>query len=315
MKVVALAGGVGGARLADGLRRQLPTGELTVVVNTADDFEHLGLRISPDLDTVTYTLAGLENPETGWGRADETWSFLEALERLGGPTWFRLGDRDLAVHMERTALLASGLPLSEVTRRIAAGLGVRPAVLPMSDDPVRTVVCTDAGELPFQEYFVARRCQPVVRSFRFEGVEAARPTSGVVEALIPAPIVILGPSNPWVSLDPILAVPGVRELLHGKTVVGVSPLVGGRALKGPAAKMALELGLPATPLTVAAHFHSILSGFVVDQVDASLADSIERMGVRTLVTNTIMRDGDSRAALASDVLRLAEAVAAGSASP
>jgi len=309
MKVVALAGGVGGARLADGLRRTLPADDLTLIVNTADDFEHLGLKISPDLDTVTYTLAGLENPETGWGRAEETWAFLDSLARLGGPTWFRLGDRDLAVHILRTSLLASGLALSEVTQRIAASFGIRVAVLPVSDDPLRTIVCSDDGELAFQEYFVARGCRPVVRAFRFDGAEAARPAPGVLEALSRAEAILLAPSNPWVSLDPILAVPGIRELLGSKPVVGVSPIVGGRALKGPAAKMAAELGLPVSPRTIAAHFRSILAGFVLDAADAEQAEPIAGSGLRTLVTNTIMRDGASRAALAAEMLGLARALA------
>jgi LPPG:FO 2-phospho-L-lactate transferase len=309
MKVVALAGGVGGARLADGLRRTLPAEDLTLIVNTADDFEHLGLKISPDLDTVTYTLAGIENPETGWGRAEETWGFLDSLARLGGPSWFRLGDRDLAIHILRTSLLNSGLSLSEVTQRIAASLGIRVALLPMSDDPVRTIVGCDDGELPFQEYFVARGCRPVVRSFRFEGAGAARPAPGVVGALTQAEVILLAPSNPWVSLDPILAVPGIRDLLRSKPTVGVSPIIGGRALKGPAAKMAAELGLPVSPKTIAAHFRSVLSGFVLDSADAEEAEPIAQTGLRTLVTNTIMRDGASRAALAAEMLGLARALA------
>lgn len=310
MKVVALAGGVGGARLADGLRRTLPAHDVTIIVNTADDFEHLGLRISPDLDTVTYTLAGIENPETGWGRTEETWSFLDSLAQLGGPTWFHLGDRDLAVHIHRTALLASGLPLSAVTQSIALSFGIRIALLPMSDDPVRTIVSTEEGELSFQEYFVARGCRPVVRGFRFEGADAARPAPGVMEAVSEAEIILLAPSNPWVSLDPILAVPGIREGLGAKPVVGVSPIIGGRALKGPAAKMAAELGLPVSPQTIAAHFRSVLSGFVLDSTDADEAEPIARMGLPTRVTNTIMRDGASRAALASEMLGLAHGLAA-----
>jgi LPPG:FO 2-phospho-L-lactate transferase len=309
MKVVALAGGVGGARLADGLRRTLPAEDLTLIVNTADDFEHLGLEISPDLDTVTYTLAGIENPETGWGRAEETWAFLDSLAGLGGPTWFRLGDRDLAVHILRTSLLASGLALSDVTQRIAASFGIRVAILPMSDDPVRTIVICAEGELPFQEYFVARGCRPVVRGFRFEGAEAARPAPGVLEALTQAEAILLAPSNPWVSLDPILAVPGIRDLLRSKPAVGVSPIIGGRALKGPAAKMAAELGFPASSRTVAAHFRPLLSGFVLDLGDAADAEPIAQTGLRALVTNTIMHDGGSRAALASEMLGLARALA------
>jgi LPPG:FO 2-phospho-L-lactate transferase len=309
MKVVALAGGVGGARLADGLRQQLPARDLSVIVNTADDFEHVGLMISPDVDTVLYTLAGIESPETGWGRADETWNFLETLAHLGGPTWFHLGDRDLAVHIHRTSLLHAGVPLSEVTRRIGAALGVEAAVLPMSDDPVRTLVGTEAGELPFQEYFVARRCSPAVRSFRFEGAAQARPAPGVAERLSEAEIIVLCPSNPWVSLDPILAVPGIEDRLRGKTVVGVSPLVGGRAIRGPAAKMAVELGRAASAVTVAEHFGGILTGFVIDRVDAASTEAIERFGIRIRLADTVMRDRRARAALAAEVLQLGLALA------
>jgi len=312
VKTVAFAGGVGGARLADGLRRVLPPEDLTVVVNTADDFEHLGLRISPDLDTVTYTLGGIENPETGWGRAEESWDFLDALARLGGPTWFRLGDRDLAVHILRTSLLASGQRLSAVTASIAGAFGIPVSLLPMSDDPVRTVVSTDDGELAFQEYFVARGCRPVVRGFRFEGAEEARPAPGVLEAMMQADVILLAPSNPWVSLDPILAVPGIRQALRSKLVIGVSPIVGGRALKGPAAKMAAELGLPVSAETVAAHFLPVLSGFVIDTTDADQAAAIEQRGLRMLVTNTVMRDGECRAALAAEMLALAKGFASGS---
>jgi len=311
MKVVALAGGVGGARLADGLRRVLPAGDLTIIVNTADDFEHLGLHISPDVDTVTYTLAGVENPETGWGRADESWGFLDTLARLGGPTWFRLGDRDLAVHVQRTAWLASGVALSAVTQRIADSFGIRLSLLPMSDDPVRTIVSCTEGELAFQEYFVARGCQPAVRGFRFEGAAQARPAPGVLVSLAGAEAVLLAPSNPWVSLDPILAVPGIGEQLRSKPVVGVSPIVGGRALKGPAAKMARELGLSVSPATIAAHFRSVLTGFVLDTADAGAAEAIERTGVPTRIANTIMRDGDSRAELATAMLDLARELATG----
>ena len=243
MKVVALAGGVGGAKLVDGLAAVLAPDDLTVVVNTGDDFRHLGLSICPDLDTITYTLAGLANPQTGWGRRDESWSFLETLGRLGGPTWFRLGDRDLALHVQRTRRLAEGQPLSQVTAELCAALGVGVRVLPMSDQPVSTRVLTEEGELTFQDYFVARGCEPRVSSFRLEGLEAAQAAPGVLQALREAAVVILCPSNPWVSLDPILALPGVRPSLALKFAVGVSPIVGGQAVKGPAAKMFRELGL------------------------------------------------------------------------
>ena len=228
LSVVALAGGVGGAKMADGLAQTMNPNQLTVVVNTGDDFEHLGLTICPDLDTVTYTLAGVANPKTGWGRAAETWSFLEELEILGAPTWFRLGDRDLAVHVFRTHMLKEGDSLTQITRQIGDSLGVPANVIPMSDQPVRTVVLSDEGELSFQEYFVARGCRPTVRGFRFEGSEFAEPAPGVLEAIIDADLVVFCPSNPWVSLDPILAVPGIRDALVTKTVIGVSPIIGGK---------------------------------------------------------------------------------------
>ncbi|MGH2606394.1 MAG: 2-phospho-L-lactate transferase, partial [Anaerolineales bacterium] len=254
MKIVILSGGVGGAKLVDGLAAVLAPEELTVIVNTGDDFDHLGLRICPDLDTVVYTLAGLADPETGWGRADESWNFLQSLAQLGGPSWFRLGDRDLALHIERTRRLDAGEPLSRVMEGLARALGVRIKVLPMSDDPTPTIVITDEGRLPFQEYFVARGWQPKVLGFSFDGIEAAQPAPGVLEALRTADAVVFGPSNPWVSVDPILAVPGIRHALEGKRVLAVSPIVGGRALKGPAAKMFAELGIPPSAVAVAGHY-------------------------------------------------------------
>ena len=234
MKVVALAGGVGGAKLVDGLAAAMPSEDLTVVVNTGDDFEHLGLSISPDLDTVMYTLAGLANPETGWGRADESWNFLETLGTLGGPTWFRLGDRDLALHAERTRRLRRGEKLSEITVDISKALGIQVRLLPMSDNPIRTMVHSDKGELTFQEYFVALACEPTVRSFEFAGADEAKPAPGVIEAIEQADVVIFCPSNPWVSLDPILALPNLRRILAASRApkIGVSPLVGGEAENG-----------------------------------------------------------------------------------
>ena len=309
VNVVALAGGVGGARLAHGLAAVRPAVRLTVIVNTGDDFEHLGLTVCPDLDTVLYTLAGLANPKTGWGRAGESWNFLEALEALGGPTWFRLGDRDLAMHAERTRRLCSGQPLSTVVDGLRRALEVEAAVLPMSDDPVRTVVETADGPLPFQEYFVARACQPAVRGFRFEGAPAARPGPGVLEALRAADLVVLCPSNPWVSLDPILAVPGLRQAAAARPVVGVSPIVGGRALKGPAAKMFSELGIPPSARAVAEHYRGLLRGFVIDEQDTALAPAIRNLGLEVLVTQVVMRGASGRRRLAEQVLRFGAALA------
>ncbi|MCS6907305.1 MAG: 2-phospho-L-lactate transferase [Anaerolineales bacterium] len=305
MKVVALAGGVGGAKLADGLARCLAPQELTLVVNTGDDFLHFGLKICPDLDTVCYTLAGLANPETGWGRAGETWNTLRALEALGAPTWFQLGDQDLATHLERTRRLAEGETLSEVTRFFCQQWGIRHRVLPMSDQPVRTIVETDIGDLPFQEYFVKYRFEPSVRGFRFEGIAQATAAPGVLEALADCDVVIFCPSNPWVSIDPILAVPGVREALLRARVVAVSPIVGGRALKGPAAKMFAEIGIPPSAQAVALHYGSLLKGFVYDRADVAEEPAVRSLGLRTLVTDTVMRSPADRRRLAEEILDFA----------
>jgi LPPG:FO 2-phospho-L-lactate transferase len=307
MKIAALAGGVGGAKLADGLARALAPGELTVIVNTGDDFEHLGLKISPDLDTVCYTLAGLANPETGWGLADESWHALESLGALGGPTWFRLGDRDLGAHLERTRRLREGQTLSQVTRAFCEAWGLSTSILPMSDQPVSTTVLTDEGALPFQEYFVHRRCLPRVTGFRFEGVDNSRPAPGVQESLEKADFIVICPSNPWVSIDPILAMPGIRAALAGKCVLAVTPIVGGRTLKGPAAKMYLELGINPSAAAVAGHYgvtglDGILAGFVLDTQDSSMAAQIEEMGIQALITDTVMLTSADRLRLAEEVL-------------
>jgi LPPG:FO 2-phospho-L-lactate transferase len=302
MKIVALAGGVGGAKLVDGLTRVVPSENLTVIVNTGDDFEHIGLYICPDLDTIVYTLAGVANPKMGWGRAEETWNFLEAFGALGGPTWFQLGDKDLALHVERTRRLRSGWTLSELTQKVCEQFNIAVRVLPMSDDPVRTMVVTHEGELPFQEYFVAQRCEPIVCGFRFQGVELARPAQGVVEALSTADAVVFSPSNPWVSLDPILAVPGIQSAIQAKPVVGVSPIIGGKAIKGPADKMYCELGIIPSALAVAEHYRRILTGFVCDQEDHLLVDKIGQLGMRVLLSNTIMRDVNDRRQLALEIM-------------
>ncbi|MBI4730917.1 MAG: 2-phospho-L-lactate transferase [Chloroflexi bacterium] len=302
MKLVALAGGVGGAKLTDGLAQLLPPENLTIVVNTGDDFEHLGLYISPDLDTVCYTLAGLANPKTGWGRAGETYHLLESLAVLGGETWFRLGDKDLATHLERTRRLHAGETLSHITRLFCRAWGVRHTVLPMSDDSVRTMVETvKYGELSFQEYFVHQRCEPKVKGFRFVGIESARAAPGVLEAIEMADAVVLCPSNPWVSIDPILAVAGIRSALEKKKVVAVSPIIGGKTVKGPAAKMYSELGVRPSALAVAEHYSGLLTGFVMDQLDAKLAEEIP---ITTMVTDILMPTQDDRRRLAQDVLDL-----------
>ena len=309
--IVALAGGVGGARLALGLAAAVPPERLTIVVNTGDDFEHLGYTICPDLDTVTYTLAGLNNRELGWGRADETWSFMETLAALGGETWFRLGDRDLALHAVRTAALARGESLSQLTAALTQRLGVAHAIVPMSDDPVRTVVDTDEGGLEFQQYFVRRRCEPAVRGFRFAGAEDAKPAPGV-SALFDADLeaLVVCPSNPFVSIAPMLAVPGIRAWLERRRfpVVAVSPIVGGAAVKGPAAKMMRELGLNVSAAAVAKHYGELVDGWIVDARDAAEAPLIEAQGRAVRVTDTLMTDPAKSAALARAAIEFAQAV-------
>jgi LPPG:FO 2-phospho-L-lactate transferase len=304
MKLVVLAGGVGGARLAAGFQRTQAPGDLSVVVNTGDDFTHLGLRICPDLDTVTYTLAGIANRETGWGLAADTYEALAALERIGGPSWFRLGDRDLATHLQRTTLLSQGLGLTAVTARLCEALGLTTAVLPMTDDSVATLVATADGELDFQDYFVRQRCEPVVRAIRFEGIDAARPTADVVAAFEAADGIVIAPSNPFVSVEPILTLPGVREHVALKPAVAVSPIVGGQAIKGPAAKMLHELGLEVSPVGVARRYEGLIDGFVMDEQDAALADAVRDLGLEVAVTQTVMRTDDDRAALANACVEL-----------
>ncbi len=307
-KIVALAGGVGGAKLAHGLAQILPPENLTVIVNTGDDFEHYGLYISPDLDTVCYTLAGLANPETGWGRKNETWGAIENAKALGGPDWFNLGDQDLGTHLERTRRMQEGQTLSQITRDFCKAWSIEPTVLPMSDQPVRTIVETDEGELAFQEYFVHRRCEPKVRGFRFEGIDTAEAAPGAVEAIEAADAIVICPSNPWVSIDPILAIlsltpthlpQGEGRRGEGNPVVAVSPIIGGETVKGPAAKMYAELGIQPSALAVAEHYQDILSGFVLDNIDAELA---KKLAIPTLTTDTLMNLLTKRAILAQDVL-------------
>jgi LPPG:FO 2-phospho-L-lactate transferase len=309
--VLALSGGVGGAKLALGLARVLPPGQLTVVANTGDDFEHLGLHIAPDLDTLTYVLAGLDNPQTGWGRRDETWSFMATLEALGGETWFRLGDRDLALHVERTRRLKAGETLAAITADVARRLGIASRILPMTDDPVRTRVETREGVLDFQRYFVGRQCAPEVTGFVFDGAALARPQPDVVDTLLDPGLraVIICPSNPFISIDPILAVPGLRHALAAcaAPVVAVSPIIAGRAVKGPTAKMMTELGRKVDPLTVAAHYGGLIDGYVMDDADSQMAALLD-LPVET--TRTLMQSLDDREALARTVLAFADRIAA-----
>jgi len=309
VRVLALAGGVGGAKLVSGLAELL--GErLTVLVNTADDFIHLGFHISPDLDTVMYTLAGIANQQTGWGVADETWSFMTEVERLGGPTWFRLGDRDLATHALRTERLRRGDSLTAITDDLCCVLGVRPRVLPMSDDSVRTIVHSDAGTLSFQDYFVRLKCKPKVSAFSFNGAASARYNAklGDLSRESHRLAIIICPSNPYVSIDPILALPGLREWIgrSGAPVVAVSPIVGGVAIKGPAAKMMQELGHASSALSVAQHYQRLAHGIVVDEADRGAAPRMMQLGLRVGITQSVMRTQADRVMLARECLALAK---------
>jgi len=303
--VVALSGGVGGAKLALGLSRVLPSGALTVIANTGDDFEHLGLSICPDIDTLTYALADLDNQAQGWGRRDETWSFMDSVKALGGEDWFRLGDRDLAVHVERTRRLRSGETLSQITADFTAKLGIVARILPMSDDRVRTRVLSDGGWIDFQDYFVRQQCRPVVRALSFDGAPSSQPAPGVTEALRTAGTIVICPSNPFISIEPILAVPGIRAAIEasGAPVVAVSPIIGGKAVKGPTAKMMAELGMEATASGVAARYGDLLHGYVVEHEDAASV-----AGVRVTPAKTLMLSLADREALARVVLDAAESL-------
>jgi LPPG:FO 2-phospho-L-lactate transferase len=305
--VVALSGGIGGAKLALGLYRTLPADRLMVLCNTGDDFEHLGLSISPDLDTVLYTLAGIANPATGWGRADETWTFMQALAQLGGETWFRLGDADLATHVERTQRLAAGESLSAISEDFGRRLAVRARVMPMCDEPVRTIVQTEDGVLPFQRYFVERRCAPKVSGFEFRAAGEARLPPALCAALASESLeaVVICPSNPFISIDPILAVPGMRAAIAAcrAPVVAVSPIIAGRAVKGPTAKMMRELGVPTSARAVAEHYRGFLDGFVLDHADAAEAATID---LPCLATRILMASEDDKRRLATEVLAFAQ---------
>lgn len=307
MKTVALAGGVGGAKLAEGLAQVISPQDLAIIVNIGDDFDHLGLHICPDLDTVCYALAGIANPTTGWGRAGESWQALKTISELSGPTWFSLGDLDLGLHLERTRRIAIGQPLSAITAEFCKAWGIGPSVLPASDDLVPTQVYTEEGELPFQEYFVHRQCQPRVRGFRFSGADQSHPAPGVLDTLTEAKLIVFCPSNPWVSVDPILAIPGVRQAIasHKGPVIAVSPIIGGQTVKGPAAKMFTELQIDPSAAAVARHYGELLNGFVLDQVDAGLAQQIEELNIRTLTTDTLMKNPADRRRLASEVVAFA----------
>lgn len=311
-KCLALSGGVGGAKLALGLSKILAPEELTVIANTGDDFTHLGLDICPDLDTVMYTLAEVSNRELGWGQAGETWNFLEALSRLGGETWFRLGDRDLATHIARTSKRRQGASLSDTTRELCGSLGIEYPLAPMTDDDVKTIVHTDNDQtLSFQHYFVRDRCEPRVTGFHFEGIENAAPSPTFIAALEDPELalIVICPSNPFVSVDPILELPGVMDRIGSTPMVAVSPIVGGQAIKGPAAKMMNELGMPQTATAVAEHYVQkygcALTGYFVDTEDAPLQADIQALGLETIVTNTVMVTLQDRIDLAQQIMDFA----------
>jgi LPPG:FO 2-phospho-L-lactate transferase len=307
--VLALTGGVGGAKMALGLSRILPSDQLTIVVNTGDDETFHGLHVSPDLDTVMYTLAGLANPETGWGLEGETFRTLQALARYNAPdTWFRLGDADLATHIRRSDLLRQGWTLSRVTTELCQRLGVRHSIVPMSNDAVRTVVLTAERELAFQDYFVRQRCAPRINDVRFNGAESATVAPAFATALDTAQAILFCPSNPLVSIGPILAVPGVRSAIasfQGQRIA-ISPIIGGQAVKGPAAKMMADLGEEVSCVGVARRLRGLSDVMVIDEVDREQTSAIEALGMRTFVTNTVMRTDEDKVALAKEVLALAE---------
>ena len=310
--ILGLAGGVGGARMARGLGRVLSPGELLVAVNTGDDFTHLGLHISPDLDTVIYTMAGRNDPVQGWGLAGESWQCMDALGALGGATWFRLGDRDIATHLLRTAALSDGLRLSEVTARLCDASGLTQRVVPMSDEPVRTLVDTEEGELAFQDYFVRLQCKPRFRGLRFAGAETANQSPALAAAWNDATLtgIVICPSNPYLSIGPLLAVPAAEAALRARRVpaVAVSPIIGGAAVKGPLAKIMSELGREVSSLEIARFYAGLVDGLVIDVADASQQPAIEALGLEVLVTPTLMRDPAGEAALAEQVLAFAQTI-------
>jgi LPPG:FO 2-phospho-L-lactate transferase len=312
--ILALCGGVGGAKLAAGLANSLAPGQLDVVVNTGDDFEHLGLSISPDIDTVIYTLSGLADPERGWGVVNETWRAMEMVRRLGGAEWFQLGDRDLATHILRSTRLSKNETLSDITADFARRLGITAAILPMSNDTVRTEIVTAGEVLPFQYYFVAKRCEPIARQIRFAGAKEAAPAPAFAAALTRADLAafVICPSNPYLSIDPILAIPGVRDAISALDAprVVVSPIVGGKAIKGPTAKLMVELGAESSALGIANHYRGLIDGIVIDHADAALVPKLEAVGLMVSVLDTVMHDNEDRAKVARATLDLAKKIAA-----
>ncbi len=306
MKVVALAGGVGGAKLADGLVRILNPDELAIVVNTGDDFTHFGLHISPDLDTVCYTLAHLVNTKTGWGMKNETWKALKGATQLGGPGWFSLGDRDLGTHLERTRRLAEGETLTSITQSFCQKWGIKHTIYPMCDQLVATMINTrEYGWIMFQEYFVNKKCMPTVLGFEFKGIQRSKVDEDLSQKIREADHIIICPSNPWVSIDPILKVNGFGKLLEGKRVIAVSPIIGNHTIKGPAAKMFSEMGLQPSSLSVAEHYKGLIQSIVIDESDQDLIPAISRCGIISHVTDIFMKSPKDRIRLANFVLKSA----------
>ena len=308
--ITCLAGGVGAARFLDGLSRVYPPDRITVIVNTGDDLEYLGAYISPDIDILTYTLAGIVDEEKGWGIRGDTYRCMEQLERYSAETWFRVGDRDFATHLLRTAFLQQGFNLSEVTEKIRSALGVKVRILPMSNDRVATKIKTSAGLLEFQEYFVKRKFSDKVEDVTYEGANHAVPPEAVLSSLKTSEAIILCPSNPILSIGPILAIPGIREALgraRGK-IVGISPIVGGKALKGPLDRVMADLGLEVSPYGVAKLYQGVLDGFVIDEVDKHLSPRIQRLGMKVVATRTVMNEPEAKTRLAEETVKLAESI-------
>lgn len=308
--IIALSGGVGGAKLVSGLSRVMEPGALLVAANTGDDFKHMGLHISPDIDSIFYAVTDLNNTETGWGRVGETWNFMEAIKGFGGEDWFNLGDRDLAMHVLRTHWMGEGQSLSQVTEKFCTSLNVPFTLAPMSDDPVSTIIETDQGTLPMQDYFVREHCEPVAKSFYYEGAYTARANGGLITALTNNDVraIIICPSNPYLSIDPILAIPEIRELLHASQVpiIAVSPIVGGKALKGPLGKIMTELGLEPNSLNIARHYGDLIDILVIDEGDAGECSAIKALGIQCHTTPTIMKTVDDQKALAREILEISK---------
>lgn len=305
-KILAVTGGVGGAKLCLGLSKILPPEQLGFVVNVGDDFTHFGLHISPDIDTLTYTLSGLSNTETGWGRQGESWQFIETMKKLGGDAWFNLGDADLALHMFRTECLRAGESLAEVTKHIAQKLGIKHSIVPVTSDPVPTVISTIDGDLPFQEYFVKMRCEPAVKGVRFANAASAGISPELVERLQDPALaaIVICPSNPYISIDPVLAAGGFGQKIQDLDVpvIGISPIVHGAAIKGPTAKIMGELDIPNTAVAVAEHYKHLLNGFIIDELDDALAAKVQEMGLSTISAQTVMVTLEDKIHLAKVVL-------------